>query len=649
MDSTNVPDKERKMELSKLQKEIINAPYDKVVVIASAASGKTATMTEKVRQIIQSGVNPRQVAVITFTNMAAGELRKRLGADYKDGLFVGTIHSLANYMLNMGGVDTSKILNDEKFDELFELIEENPHCIRHLEWILLDEAQDSDPMQFKFLFDMINPERFFITGDPKQCQPKGTKILLRGGEEKNIEDIKIGDEIVWYNNTNGTCSSLKGTTYNSIHKYVKSISERKCINEFLINIKTENGLTSSYTQNHRTFIKMRADTDYVSVVYLMCDKKYRFRVGKIALNGIKSKNGNPWRTKLRDEGCSKIWLLKAFKTDLEARVYEQKISYFYQIPQTCWQFDKVKWTQKDIDYIYEGIDTYKNAKRCLFDHKLNINLPIIDKDIEWSFIQKFASNASSQLYAINIMPEIMDCLVYDSNSNNHSHKKFEHITGNKIYIEHEIPVYSLEVDGGTYVADGIITHNSIYQWKDADPQLMMDLARRPGVHLFSMNENYRNGFNILKFAKQIIKPTKLIDDSIAMRQGNGAVTETPFSLDRIVQYVKQGKFGDWAILTRTNAEISLVTGKLNREKIPYDTFKQGDLSNEELSEKMKQDTVKVLTIHSAKGLEFENVIVFGTRFTPREERNVCYVAATRARENLIWMNQKKQNTKMYKW
>lgn len=358
MDSTNVPDKERKMELSKLQKEIINAPYDKVVVIASAASGKTATMTEKVRQIIQSGVNPRQVAVITFTNMAAGELRKRLGADYKDGLFVGTIHSLANYMLSMGGVDTSKILNDEKFDELFKLIEENPQCIRHLEWILLDEAQDSDPMQFKFLFDMINPERFFITGDPKQ---------------------------------------------------------------------------------------------------------------------------------------------------------------------------------------------------------------------------------------------------------------------------------------------------SIYQWKDADPQLMMDLAQRPGVHLFSMNENYRNGFNILKFAKQIIKPTKLIDDSIAMRQGNGAVTETPFSLERIAQYVKQGKFGDWAILTRTNAEISLITGKLSREKIPYDTFKQGDLSNEELSEKMKQDTVKVLTIHSAKGLEFENVIVFGTRFTPKEERNVCYVAATRARENLIWMNQKKQNTKMYKW
>lgn len=37
------------MELSKLQQEIIDAPYNKIIVLSSAASGKTRLMTEKVR------------------------------------------------------------------------------------------------------------------------------------------------------------------------------------------------------------------------------------------------------------------------------------------------------------------------------------------------------------------------------------------------------------------------------------------------------------------------------------------------------------------------------------------------------------------------------------------------------------------------
>ncbi len=76
------------MDLSKLQEDIINAPYNKVIVLSSAASGKTRLLTEKVRQLLRAGVNPKEIAVITFTNMAAGELRQRLGSDYKTGLFV---------------------------------------------------------------------------------------------------------------------------------------------------------------------------------------------------------------------------------------------------------------------------------------------------------------------------------------------------------------------------------------------------------------------------------------------------------------------------------------------------------------------------------------------------------------------------------
>ena len=87
---------------------------------------------------------------------------------------------------------------------------------------------------------------------------------------------------------------------------------------------------------------------------------------------------------------------------------------------------------------------------------------------------------------------------------------------------------------------------------------------------------------------------------------------------------------------------------LKKNKIPFNTFKQADLSAEEIREKMAENRVKVLTIHSAKGLENDNVIVIGARFWNDEERRIAYVAATRARDLLIWTKKPKKK-KVQNW
>ena len=75
---------------------------------------------------MRAGADPTKIAVITFTNLAAETLRDRLGADYPKGLFVGTIHALANLLLVRAGIKTEKVLKQERFDELFQMVEENP-------------------------------------------------------------------------------------------------------------------------------------------------------------------------------------------------------------------------------------------------------------------------------------------------------------------------------------------------------------------------------------------------------------------------------------------------------------------------------------------------------------------------------------------
>lgn len=347
------------MKLSKLQEEILHKEDERIVVMAASAAGKTRLLTEKARCLLREGINPKDIAVITFTKMAAEELRSRLGDDYKDGMFIGTIHALANKFLVTNGINTSKVLDDEKFEKLFEMVSKNPRCIQKLRYILLDEAQDSDELQFSFLLDMINPQQFFIVADLRQ---------------------------------------------------------------------------------------------------------------------------------------------------------------------------------------------------------------------------------------------------------------------------------------------------SIYQWAGAKPILLKNLMKKQDVACYSLNENYRNSTGILSYAKKIIQKTGLIDDSIPMRENAGLVKEVSDDIATLFPLIMRGEnYGSWAILARENRQVAEIIAKLGKVKIPYDTFKQGDLKKAELTKRLQDNTVKVLTIHSSKGLEWDNVIVYGAKSYSDEEINISYVAATRARNTLFWVRPISNNYKKKDW
>lgn len=616
------------MELSKLQQKIINNKNNKIIVMADSAAGKTRVLTEKARQLLKSGIEPKEIAVITFTNMAAEELRQRLGEDYKNGIFIGTIHSLANSFLLSYGIDTSSCIKKEDFDELFQLVQKYPKCVRKIKYILLDEAQDSNSQQFDFIFNMIQPESFFLAGDLKQCQPRGTKILMSDQSLKNIEDIKIGDKVITYDLSSGRFCG--GSVYNAKNYKVLNINKR-ISKEELIKVTLKNGKSSIYTLNHKCIINL----DHIKenfLVYLMCDKNNRFRVGKSQFKN--NTNTNIYRRKMLNEKCEKVWILKTFKTDKEARVFEDKISYEYQIPQITFQTNKTSYTEKDIDYIYQNLDTFNSAKKCLKDYKKDIRFPFSSKNDNIHY----ASNAYNICYACNIIPENMSMLCYNKNL---KHKK-EISPISKIEYLPPQEVYSLQIEENeTYVADGIATHNSIYRWNGSEPELIEQLCLEPDVLVCQLNENYRNSQDILDFAKRLIKPTGLIDDSIPMRHEYGRVIEVPLSINAIARDIKKdGNYKDWAVLTRSNRELENIYSIFQERDIPCDTFKQGDLNKEQLTQKMNDNTVKILTIHSSKGLEWNKVVVVGAKYNSQEERNVCYVAATRARDLLVWTTKK---------
>jgi len=68
--------------LTEQQAKIANHKDGPMIVLAGAGSGKTATLVERVGGLIDSGVNPRNILLVTFSRKAAKEISKRLENGY---------------------------------------------------------------------------------------------------------------------------------------------------------------------------------------------------------------------------------------------------------------------------------------------------------------------------------------------------------------------------------------------------------------------------------------------------------------------------------------------------------------------------------------------------------------------------------------
>ena len=84
----------------------------------------------------------------------------------------------------------------------------------------------------------------------------------------------------------------------------------------------------------------------------------------------------------------------------------------------------------------------------------------------------------------------MDFLVHDETQKHK--KKYEQIKKVEYdFIKEPIKVYSLQIEGGTYIADEIITHNCIYGFKGASDIYLRNLNSSIDCTTYFLNQNYR--------------------------------------------------------------------------------------------------------------------------------------------------------------
>ena len=110
------------------QKEAVLHTEGPLLIFAGAGAGKTKTVTCRIMHLIKSGVEPKNILAITFTNKAAKEMRDRvmnalekehglMGMAYAEKPFISTFHSLGVHILKENSREIGLIRNFTIFDK----------------------------------------------------------------------------------------------------------------------------------------------------------------------------------------------------------------------------------------------------------------------------------------------------------------------------------------------------------------------------------------------------------------------------------------------------------------------------------------------------------------------------------------------------
>ena len=96
-----------------------------LLIVAGAGAGKTKTITHRILNLIKNGVAPEKILAVTFTNKAAKEMRERIILEIKKNIkgqdtipFVSTFHSLGVYIIK----ENAKILGLTRY---FTILDES--------------------------------------------------------------------------------------------------------------------------------------------------------------------------------------------------------------------------------------------------------------------------------------------------------------------------------------------------------------------------------------------------------------------------------------------------------------------------------------------------------------------------------------------
>lgn len=611
-----------------MQREAVTQTDGAVMIIAGPGSGKTRVLTYRIAWLMSKGVDPFSILALTFTNKAAREMKNRIeslqGSDARS-LWMGTFHSVfarmlrseadkLGYQRNFTIYDTDDAKNLLKTivkemglnDKLYKpgyalyrislaknnLIDANAYAL-HTELISEDEANGRPKMAELY---KQYARRCFRAGamDFDDLLLKTHELLERFPEvlykyQHRFQYVMIDE----FQDTN--------QLQYAIVKRLADVYQNICVvGDDAQSIYAFRGASIANILNY--------EKDFPEVKVFRLEQNYR-STGIIveAANQIIGKNKNQLAKKIWTENAEgdKIFVVRAMSDNEEGRmvsesIFEQRMrehiknsgfAILYRTNAQSRSFEEGL-RRLNIPYrIYGGISFYqrKEIKDIVAYLKLTVN-PHDEEAFKRVINYPVRGIGKTTIEKITVLAADNDRSLWD--------------------IAENISLFQLPAGARNAVTEFVVmikSYQTLLTKKDAY-EVASHIAKSTNILKELYNDQSVEGLSRYENIQELLNSIKEFVDP-------ETETVTAESTDRDVS------------LSAYLQQVSLLT----------DTD----------SEQQNEDTVKLMTIHAAKGLEFESVFVVGleenlfpsalsvnSRDELEEERRLFYVAVTRAEKKL---------------
>lgn len=621
--------------LNEPQKQAVVHIKGPLMVIAGAGSGKTRVLTYRIAHMLTEGINPYQILALTFTNKAAAEMRERIfqlvGEASAKAVMMGTFHSVFYKILRVEGEKLGYTRNVTVYDT-----DDSKNLLKSI-----IKEMNLDPKVYSAghvlnrissaKSSLLNHDDYsknieIMSADMEAGKPHISEIFARYNTRLRKSDAMDFDDLLYYMNV------LLRDFPEMLHKYQQRYQY----------ILVDEYQDTNFAQ-YLIIKKLSAAHHNICIVGDDAQSIYSFRGANIQ-NILNFKRDYPEAKIIKLEQnyrstqnivnaanavikCNKDQLYKEVWTDNEEG---NKINIF----QTNSDSDEAQ-------LISNSIFEYKQN-----DHVLNSQFAIL-----------YRTNAQSRSIEESLIRRNIPYIIYGGTS---FYKRKE--------IKDVIAYFRLSIN---HFDEESLRRIINY------PQRGIGLTTLEKV-IVCANENNTRIWNVVEHPNQynldVNKPTKerLQDFAVKIKSFSSLITTTDaYELGKLivntVGILKDLSEDKSDLERKQNVEELLDSMKEFTEKDPESLFNENTgeiiseyfpsidrfmehvalLTDEEEKDEAIKDKVKLMTIHSAKGLEFDYVFLtgleenlfpsslsLGSRTELEEERRLFYVAITRAKKIL---------------
>ena len=595
--------------LNDKQKEAVLYNDGPLLIIAGAGAGKTKTLTTKIAYLIKEGItNPYNILAITFTNKAAKEMKDRvyeLVGDVAKDIQISTFHSFGLKLLRENarllGYDSNFVImdSDDSLTVVKKIIKElgydtkiyNPRAIRNK--ISSCKNEMIDPSQYL---------KYAVSDYEKVVQLVYSKYekKLKNNNSVDFDDLLLLP-IELFRKDPDTLNR-----YQNLYKYVlideyQDTNEAQYVLSKLISAKHKNitcvgddsqSIYSFRGANYKNILNF--EKDYKDAKTILLEENYRSTsnildaANQVIKNNKQRKDKNLWTSRGKGE---KIKYYRAYNEKDEAQYVIRKVK---------------ELVNKNIDYKDIAILYRTNAQsRILEEEMLKENMPYRVVGSFYFYSRKEIKDLIAYLRLIHNSKDNVSLLrVINTPKRGIGLKTIEKLT-NKADKEDK----------------------SIYEIIDSGKEL-----------------EFKKIIEKLKEVSKDLTLTELIDKVLDA----SGIKEDLESEKTLESEIRLENLEEFKSITKTFEERE---GLVSLEDFLLEISLISDV------EEYKDDPnrVSLMTVHSVKGLEFKYVFVVGLEegIFPHinslmetseleEERRLCYVAITRAKDDLYLVNARRR-------